>query len=105
MSGTIIRCFLDSDLRSGHLGLTNQARKEKVFTNELGAGEYVVFINRKRDRVKVYTGNEVIAYMKAPRGTQIDLRVIEQIPKAFLSRGSLSYDRALEKVLSERVLQ
>lgn len=96
MSQRIIRYFPDTDLRSGHDGLAKIAREKKIDVRSLGAGEYLVFTNSAKNKVKVFTGGNVIAYLKSK--TKIDMRTIALIPKYF-NGGEIRYDQALEKVL------
>ena len=103
--GNILQCFVDADLRCGHLGLTALAKKNGVKVGDLAPGEYVVFINTRRTRVKIYAASNVIAYLNAPRGVSIDLRVIQQIPRAFTGSGALNYDKALENLLNSKLSQ
>ncbi len=103
MSGHIIRCFLDSDLRCSHDGLAEQAKKSGIKVEDLKTGEYVVFVNHKKDRVKVYAAFNVLAYLKLPPGTSMDLNVIRAIPRAFTASGRLDYDKALKETVEEKL--
>jgi hypothetical protein len=94
----IIRYFSNSDLRSGHLGLAKIARNYKVDPRGLGAGEYLVFVNRAKTKVKVYTGGNIIAFLSSK--TRIDLRTIALIPKYF-DGGEIKYSQALEEVIKK----
>jgi hypothetical protein len=105
MSGHIIRCFLDSDLRSSHDGLADQAKKSGIKVEDLKQGEYVVFVNSKKDRVKVYAAYHVLAYIKLPAGTSMDLNVIRAIPKAFTASGRLDYNKALRETVEEKLVK
>lgn len=94
----VIRCFLNVRLSSGHVGLAEFAKKNKLNVTALNPGEYVVFINRAQDRVKVYASNNIIAYLRLPSGQRLDLRVIQQIPSAF-NGTKINYDEALRETL------
>jgi len=100
--GRIVRVFLDVNLAQGHDGLRDEAKRGKVTTDKLEPGEYVVFVNRAQDRVKIYTGNGVLAYLRS-KGQRIDLSVISKIPAAFKNNGKLDYDSELAKILKEKL--
>jgi hypothetical protein len=102
--GAIIQCFLDADMRNGHEGLAELAKKENINVQTLQRGQFVVFINSAKDRVKIYAASNVIAYMRSVRGQKIDLRVIREIPRAF-NGGGISYDETIEKMLSLKMAQ
>jgi hypothetical protein len=91
-------------MRNGHDGLAELAKKENIDVKKLERGQFVVFINSSKDRVKVYAASNVIAYMKSSKGQKIDLRVIREIPRAFNGAG-ISYDEAVEKMLSVKMAQ
>jgi hypothetical protein len=83
----------DADLRQGYDGLN-----KKVPLLNLGKGEFVAFVNRKKDKVKLCTGNDMIAYLRLPQGQKIDPRVIQYLPE-FFDGPKIKYDKAIEKVL------
>jgi hypothetical protein len=98
--GRILQVFLDSDLRSGHDGLSKIAERNKVDTKKLGAGQYLVFINRSKTMVKVFTGNQIIAHHKSRRG-RITMDAIKFIPEAFTGSGDFYMEAAIKKSLQE----
>lgn len=98
----VIRCFLASDMRNGHLGLASLAKEAGVNVDKLEPGEYVAFVNSARDRLKVYAHNNVVAYFYK-KGTAIDLRAIAGIPQAFGGSGKMDYDAALKKTLEREL--
>lgn len=95
--GVVLQCFLNADLRSGHNGLGTLCRKNGISVNDLVPGQYVVFVNSAKDRIKVYAANNIIAYMKLPRGDRVDLRVVQAIPRSFRGGGNINYDAALKE--------
>lgn len=101
MSGRVIQCYLNSDLRCSHDGLAEVAKKDKIMVKSLEPGQYVVFINSKKDRMKVYASNNVLAYLRLEDGRRIDLNTVREIPRAFAASGRIDYDKALEKVVRE----
>jgi hypothetical protein len=102
MSNRIVRCFLDADLRCSHDGLAKIAKDSKVNVRDLESGEYAVFVNSARNKVKVYAHGEVLAYLRLPRGRSVDLRVIQHIPAAFNGK-TINYDSALAKMLESKM--
>lgn len=89
----LVRYVPDADLRVGYDGLQRIVRLQN-----LGKGEFVAFVNRKRDKIKLATGNDMIAYHRLPQGHKVDPRVIALLPEYF-DGGQINYDAAVEKVL------
>lgn len=98
----ILQVFLDSDLRCGHEGLEAVAKKHKIAVKDLDPGQYVVFVNSARDRIKIFAASHVIAYLKAPVG-KIDMRTISLIPQAFEGKGRFNYDEALKELIKKKL--
>lgn len=99
-----VHVFLGSDLRSGHLGLAAQAQKNKVSLKELEKNEAVVFINRKKNKMKAYAYNGVLSYVRfddPKRG--IDLGALDEFPKAFDAEGQMDYSKALRAALEKKL--
>ena len=86
-------------MAQGHNGLADLAKKYEIDVQKLEPGEYVIFMNGARDRVKVYAAQNVIAYQKMPSGHRLDLRAIAEIPRVFKATGRMSYDDALKEAL------
>lgn len=99
----LLQVFLDSDLRLGHPGLARLANKNGIKVGELGVGEYVMFVNVKKNKLKLYAANEIVAYLRLPKGS-IDVRTLALIPKTFESRGRLDYDGDLRTVIEREFL-
>ena len=85
-------------MRGQHAALSDMALKNNIRVSNLSSGEYVVFVNRKKDRIKVFAANNIIAYHKSVEG-RIDMGTIALIPKAFEGSGNLNYNKALKKRL------
>jgi hypothetical protein len=101
-SSRVLRCFLNADLRLGHPGLTALAKKEgRISTSDLAPGDYLVFINSHRNKIKIYGASEVVAYHRMGKGDVIDPRVIARIPQAFLGASKFEYDSILREVIEE----
>lgn len=95
----ITRVFLNVDIRNGHIGLAQLAKEHRIDVNKLDNGEIVVFINTKRNKMKVYASNQVLAYVS--RDTRISLDAVKFIPLAFGARGRFDYDEALRLSVNE----
>lgn len=102
MAGEIIKVFPETNLRSGHPGLADIAQKARVNLDNVGAGEFLLFINKKQTAFKLFAPNTVIHY-KHPRG-KILLETVQHFPQ-ILRAGKFSYDKALERVLDRRLKQ
>lgn len=102
----ILHCFFDADMRCSHDGLAARAAKDKVNVKTLDTGQYIVFVNSAKNRIKLYAANETVAYYRAPKGVRIDLGVIVRIPANFAATGRIDYTKALketvEKALSRK---
>lgn len=101
-----VHVFLAVDMRCGHDGLILHAKTAKVDLKEMTAGTACVFISRDRLRIKVYSFNGVLSYLKAPDYRPFDLNAIDEFPKAFDKDGTMDYSKALKarliKVMSKR---
>lgn len=96
----IIRFFPEVDMRNGHDGLRKLARKEGVNVDALGAGEYVIFLNRSKRMVKMFASGNIIAFLKMADNKKLDPRTIALIPRYF-NGSKINYDAALEAVLNK----
>ena len=98
----VVRVFFDADMRGQHKALSEMATKARVKTDNLANGQYVVFVNRAKDRIKIFASNNIIAYYKSPSG-RIDMNTIALIPMAFEGPRGLNYDKALANTLEKRL--
>lgn len=97
----LLHCFLNANLRAGHDGLSELAARRDVSTATLSPGEYVIFVNRARDKLKMYAAHGVLAYLRMERGQRIDLRTLSLIPAAFLASGRINYNEALRNAVTQ----
>jgi hypothetical protein len=100
----IMRVFLNTDMRLAHDGLTLLALKEGVDLQTLDRGEFIMFMNSHLTRMKLFTANGIIAYMRSPTGKPMDLRAVVAIPRAFMATGKIDYDESVKEFLKERLL-
>ena len=99
-----VHVFFGVDMRSMHNGLEKLCLKHKVNLRELATNEAVVFINRAKDRVKTYSYNGVISYIKFEDSSRpFNMDAIDEIPKAFKKDGTLNYPKALKAALERKL--
>lgn len=101
MRNNIIRVFQNTDMRKQHDGLTELAKSKKVNLKNLGAGEHVVFLNNKLNRIKLFSANGVLSYYRAPSG-RVNLKMIEMIPACF-NAGGMDWNQA-ERLAIDKLL-
>jgi hypothetical protein len=88
------------NMGKGHDSLTELARSFRVNPARLGAGEVLMFLNRKRDKLKVMGAEgKVIGYLRMPSGQKIDLNAIQYLPKTFNPELEINYEQALRESL------
>ncbi len=99
----LVRCFIDTDLRSQHNGLAKIAARHRINVSRLRPGEHVMFINRARDKMKMYSANGVLSYLRLGDRRKVDMDTIGEIPRAFDGSLSLAYERALTKTVKQKL--
>lgn len=97
---SVIKTFLNADLRAGHNGLTKVAADYDLDLPNLQENQVVIFVNRKQNLMKAYVPGNTIAFT---RRDYIDLNAIEKLPEAFGYKGKFDYDEALKISLEERL--
>lgn len=101
----ILYVFLDVDARSQHLGLSKIAATKSINTDKLKKNEHVIFINKKRDKIKVISHEGIMTYKKSMHGP-LDLMAIEHIAQCFNEDSSIDWTKAqqlaLEKALEKK---
>jgi hypothetical protein len=96
-----VHVFTDVDMRMGHEGLEDVARGHRVSLKGLEAGEAAVFISRNRMRMKAYSWNGVVSYLRAKALRPFDLSAVDEFAKAFSPEGVMDYDKAIKKRLEK----
>jgi hypothetical protein len=97
----LVHYFPNADLRAGYDGLSKAAAKDGVKLSELSSGAFVCFVNRKRDKLKLCTHSDMVAYLRLKTGERIDPKVIQHLPE-FFNGGVIEYNRAMQKVLKQQ---
>lgn len=95
----ILAIFHDVHMSLNHKGLAAIARERQINVNELRPGQFCVFINKAKNRFKVYAPNSVLAYYRSPENRGITTQALQYIPSAFGADG-FQFKRSLEKTLT-----
>ncbi len=94
----ILRIFPETAMYYSHQGLRSIAAKNKIDVDELEMGEFLVFINKRLNSVKILTAGNVLCYLKTIDQRRLEMKTIQMIP-AFFEGSQFKYDKALEQVL------
>lgn len=93
-------------MRKSHDGLVSYAKQKRIDLTKLPDETACVFISSNRLRIKTYSYNHVLGYLKAPSYRPFDLTAIDEFPRAFNKDGLMDYNKALkarlEKELSKK---
>ena len=100
-----VEFFLGVNMCSQHDGLKKLAKKHKVDLDTLPARTACVFISRDRRRIKVYSANGVLSYLRAADYRPFDLSALDKFPEAFDAEGNLNYEKALRLRLEKEFAQ
>jgi hypothetical protein len=104
----VLEIFHDVNLINSHDGLAEWARANssgRVKPDKLKPGQFLIFINVKRDAVKVMVGvdeldsRNIVAHYKSPHG-RLEMQAIKYIPRAFGAAG-FNWNNALRLALEE----
>ncbi len=103
----IIRLIDGVHMGLGHLGLELLARKNfGIEAKNLGPGEILMFLNRKRDKLKILgAGGHVVGYLRMPHGQRIMLEALQYIPQTFGHSGEINYSASLKRALAEQLVR
>jgi hypothetical protein len=97
--------FFDTDMRLSFDGLIDLCKKNKLKIQEFDYGKLIVFVNTARTHIKILACNNseapVIGAYRMPHGRIYDLRVIQNIPKAF-SGGRINFDEETRELLEDK---
>lgn len=98
----LVRCFLNADFRCQHRGLEKLAKKAGCNARNLKQGEHIMFVNTKRNKIKMLSKNNIMTYMNLDRGT-IDMDCIQAIAQNFNKDLNLSYKKALTQTIKQKL--
>lgn len=97
----IRQAFLDVSMNCQHRGLTKVAKRGGVNVHDLKPGEFVLFVNARFDKMKLFATQNIIIYIAAPKGRKVSQKFLEELPKIFDTNATLNYDEALQPVLKK----
>jgi len=98
----IVEVFPNSDLRSGHPGLTRLALKHKRNPEALGTAKWLFFLNRKQTAFKLLGAGGVLVHWRAPENRRVDVAAIRYIPECFDGK-SFDFNIAVKHSLREQL--
>lgn len=101
MSNKLLHVFFEVDMRNQHRGLKNYAIKRKA-SMALSAGDCVVFINRRWNRLKMFASSgDCLIYLNLGDKGRINPETIAKIP-SYLNGKSLDYRGALKEAIEKQ---
>lgn len=99
-----VNVFLGIDMRMGHPGLIDLAKKNGVDLLNMEPQTACVFISRNKLRMKTFCYNGVLCYMRAMDIKRpFDLDSINEFPRAFDKNGQMNYAKALRATLEKKL--
>lgn len=97
----VLQAFHNVDFRYGHDGIFNVCKEKGIDLSKLERGNVVVFFNTAMNSIKLAFSHEDIFYHR--EGRKLDVRVLPKIMERLNSTGKISYPKALEEFISERL--
>jgi len=96
----LLRVVFNADMRNSHDGLAKLAKSLNIDVNKLQPGNFVAFINSKKNHLKLYASGNIIAHLKLPNG-KLNLNLLSKLPTYF-NGTEIEYTKALrEQMLKE----
>lgn len=92
--------FANVDMRKGYDGLQKLAKKNDLDLSTLARGSFAVFVNRKMNKFKLATCNDVVAYQRLPQGKYLDPRIIAILPEYF-NGSTIDYPAAQRAMINK----
>lgn len=97
----IARVFFDVHMGKNFIGLT-QLCKDAGFDIREKTEAYVVFVNSKHTKFKLFAGTDYLVYHDN-KNKRFPLDAIRNLPSAFDSTGRFAFNKALEKTVREQL--
>ena len=100
----IVYFATDVNLRCGHDGLSELARKSKhkVFVEALYPGEFMVFINKAQTAFKAFACGNAVVHVKLPQGEKLNMEAIIHFPE-FFNGETIDYKSANAKAVEKQL--
>ena len=86
----LVQVILNAGMGAQHDGLRLLMESMDIDHEALQPGQFVVFLNRRRTKAKIYTAHGVIAYMRTEDESEISFEMLSRIPQAFQAPGTIS---------------
>ena len=96
----VVQVFFNSDLRCGLDGLTIIAKKAGVNSDDLSDGEFLVFINKKKNMMRVFHGNMFTHYR--PESGRVNYGMIQHLPRSF-NGTKFDFSEALKRAVLREI--
>lgn len=93
----IIQVFFNVDMRNGVDGLMAIAEKAEIDLAKVSPGHFLVFINSRKNRLKLFASKDVYAYYRSTEGP-INMLMIQHLPRAF-NGSKINFSGALRAAL------
>lgn len=102
--GSLVQMFYNVNMGKAHRGMKLLASEYDIDLTKLVPGQYVGFMNRARNAVKLFTSGNMFAYLRLEDPTdQITEDVMNQIPKMFQSTASILIPEGVQAALEAPV--
>lgn len=85
----LVQVVLDANMAWQHDGMRAVMSDLDIQYEDLGPGQFVVFLNRHRTKAKIYVDG-IIAYLRTEDGSQITFEMLSRIPRAFQAHGNIA---------------
>lgn len=98
----VVKIFTDVNMTKQHKGLFEIAKRNKVDLTKLN-GTLILFINKARNKVKCWSPNGVLSYIKLNTGT-VTTEVIQEFARAFDDNGLINFTTETAKRLNAEIV-
>lgn len=99
MSSQVTHVFLDVNMGCQHNGLKELAKKKNVNLDKLPAMTSAIFVSRNRNRIKLYSYNGVLHYLRSDEyGGQLDYACVQEFAQSF-GNDDVSLPKKIQSIL------
>lgn len=103
MKPKIVAAIANVSMASGHDGLMAIAKKLKYNPQTMDQGSVLLFINKKRDKLKLLNNTgTTLGYVKMAQGRQMPLEAIQYVSQAFAG-GQINVEQAIDAFIRARM--